>query len=277
MRSVMRAAAVAVDVVRRAASRVRLVPRRVAVEGVAARGQVGAGAERAAGAGDDDGAHRVVARRSRRTAASSSLAHRRVVGVELVGPVERDRGDAVVDVVARGLERRQGHVSVSSMRLRCHCFAGRRATLAWLSTERPACEPRPAACVQPLDLGADELGHVELDVVADALLDVREVPVALRQRGSRSGRARAAPLGRPDRCGPSRRSAGAARGPSGRRDARRSRRSGRCRRHRTARPRPGRAARSSSSSARSARSPATSIALPPRKCRMLTPFAQPSS
>ncbi len=86
----------------------------------------------------------------------------------------------------------------------------------------------------------------------------------------------AAPPGRPGRRGPSRRSAGAARGPSDRRGVRGSRRSARCRRRRTRRPRPARAGRSSSSSARCARSPTTSTELPPRKCRIRTPRSKPS-
>ena len=89
-------------------------------------------------------------------------------------------------------------------------------------------------------------------------------------------RASGARRDRPGPCGPSRRSAGAARCPSARRASRRSRRSGPCRRRRPS---------TSCTVARCeivilvcemARSPAMSTELPPRKCRMLTPLSKPA-
>ena len=113
--------------------------------------------------------------------------------------------------------------------------------------------------------------------VADLRLHVGEMAVALGEaREQLPGRARAAPPGRPGRRDPSRRSAGAARAPSGRRGARGSRRSARCRRRRTPPPRPARAARSSSSSGRSRGRRTTSIEVPPRKWRIRTPRSKPS-
>ena len=86
MRSVVGAAAVAVDVadLQRLAERVAATRLRSKVS--PPEEQVGAGAERAAGAGDDDDPHGVVGiglveQRAR------ARAHLRVVGVELVGPV----------------------------------------------------------------------------------------------------------------------------------------------------------------------------------------------
>jgi hypothetical protein len=103
------ATAVAVDAVGPAELfQIRLVLRRLAVERVAARREVGAGAERLAGAGDDHGAHRVVGVGLVEERADL-LAHLAVVGVELFGAVQRDRRDAVGDVVAGGFERRQRH------------------------------------------------------------------------------------------------------------------------------------------------------------------------
>jgi hypothetical protein len=103
-----RAAAVAVDVADAQRLALGVARTGAAVEGRAARRQVGAGAEGAAGAGDDDDANVVVAIglvEQRRELAP----HPRVVGVEPVRAVERDRGDAAVDVVAGGLEGGEGH------------------------------------------------------------------------------------------------------------------------------------------------------------------------
>ena len=61
--------------------------------------EVGAGAEAAARAGDDDGAHVVVG--VGQVEGLDQLAHHRGgEGVEPVGPVQRDRHDVVGDVVA---------------------------------------------------------------------------------------------------------------------------------------------------------------------------------
>ena len=80
---------------------------RVAVERVGAGGEVGAGAEAAAGAGDDDGAH-IVVLVGRVEGVDQLLLHRAVEGVELVGPVQRDGEDLIVDLVLDGLIRHGG-------------------------------------------------------------------------------------------------------------------------------------------------------------------------
>ena len=76
----------------------RVVPFRV-VEGAGAGGQVGAGAERAPGAGDDDRAH-VVVGVGLAEGRDQLVAHQARERVQLVGPVQGDRGDTIGDVVA---------------------------------------------------------------------------------------------------------------------------------------------------------------------------------
>ena len=75
---------------------------RVAVEGVGAGGEVGAGAEAAARAGDDDGAD-VVVLVGRVEGVDHLLLHGAGEGVELVGPVQRDGEDLLLDLVFDGL------------------------------------------------------------------------------------------------------------------------------------------------------------------------------
>ena len=113
-----------------------------AVEGVASGGQVGAGAERAPGAGDDDDAHRVV-RIGLVEQRLELQPHPRVVGVELVGTIEGDRGDALIDFVARGFERRQWHRRGSSV-----------ATAGGISHHRGARRWRSRAAGRPLEVFA---------------------------------------------------------------------------------------------------------------------------
>src|SRR5262249_50566811 len=75
---------------------------RIAVECVGAGGEVGAGAETAARAGDDDGAD-VVVLVGRVEGGDHLLHHATGEGVELVGPVQRDGEDLVLDLVFDGL------------------------------------------------------------------------------------------------------------------------------------------------------------------------------
>ncbi len=148
----------------------------------------------------------------------------------------------------------------------------RRSSTESLRALQPACSAR----VERFDLRPFEPGHVRLDVVADLRLEVREMAVALGEAREQAGVERQPQrTDRPGRAGPSRRSAVAARGPSGRHAARRSRRSARCTRRRRRHRAPRRAARSSSWSGSRRARPTTSIELPPRKCRMRTPRAQP--
>src|SRR5262249_41426001 len=68
-------------------------------EGLAAPGQVGPGAEAASGTGDDHYAHAVVGVGA--VEGVDDLApHRSGEGVEPVGPIEGQSGDAILDVVA---------------------------------------------------------------------------------------------------------------------------------------------------------------------------------
>ena len=83
---------------------------RVAVEGVGAGGKIGAGAEAAAGAGDDDGADVVVLVGGVEGLDHFPL-HGGVEGVELVGPVQRDGEDLLGDLVFDRLIRHRGFLS----------------------------------------------------------------------------------------------------------------------------------------------------------------------
>ena len=112
-------------------------------------------------------------------------------------------------------------------------------------------QPASAALVQGLDLRPGQPGHVGLDLVADAGLQVGQVPVALRERASvaASSSSRAAgstgsmPVLLVDRLAQHDAPAPVAASPG-------NRRSGRCKPRRTARRAPGPAGRSSSWSAR---------------------------
>ncbi len=77
---------------------------RVAVKRVGAGGEIGAGAEAAACAGHDDGADIVVLVGGVERV-DHFLLHRAVEGVELVGPVQRDGENLIVDLVLDGLIR----------------------------------------------------------------------------------------------------------------------------------------------------------------------------
>ncbi|MCY1233547.1 hypothetical protein D9M72_460940 [compost metagenome] len=77
------------------------------IEGRAAAGQVGAGAEGAARAGDDHRAD-VVVGIGGVEGGDQVLHHLRGEGVELVRAMQRDGGDTVFDGVAQGFERRRG-------------------------------------------------------------------------------------------------------------------------------------------------------------------------
>jgi hypothetical protein len=101
------AAAVAVDAIDPVLVARRVLARGV-VEGLAAGGQVGPGAKGPAGPGDDDGAHRVVGV-GLVEHRDQLVAHACGEGVELVGPVQRDGGDAVVHAVEQGVQGGQGH------------------------------------------------------------------------------------------------------------------------------------------------------------------------
>src|SRR6266849_10106316 len=72
------------------------------LEGAAAARDIGAGAEGPAGAADDDGAH-LVHRVHALEEVYKFPAHRRVEGVELVGPVEGDGHDAVGEIGQQSL------------------------------------------------------------------------------------------------------------------------------------------------------------------------------
>src|SRR5581483_11856619 len=84
----------------------RLAPALARAERRAASPEVGAGAEGPAGAGHDDRPHAVVRIRAIE-GGDELLDHGRVDGVEALRPVQRDRGHAVVDLVAQRLERHQ--------------------------------------------------------------------------------------------------------------------------------------------------------------------------
>ena len=79
----------------------------VAVEGVGAGGKIGAGAEPAPGAGDDDGAD-VVVLVGLVEGVDQFLLHRGVEGVELVGPVQGDGQDLLGDLIFDRLIRHRG-------------------------------------------------------------------------------------------------------------------------------------------------------------------------
>jgi hypothetical protein len=71
----------------------------VLVECVGTGGQVGPGAERTARAGHDDGAH-IVVLVSVVEGGDQLVHHHAGEGIELVGPVQRDRLDSVFDLAA---------------------------------------------------------------------------------------------------------------------------------------------------------------------------------
>ena len=144
------------------------------------------------------------------------------------------------------------------------------------AVERLSVQPGAPRSIERLDLRALQSGHVALDGIPDPGLEIGEMPVAPPGTSPAGhGRARVGPRNDLRPSGRSRRSAGGARAPSGRPASRGSRRSGPCRRRRPRRRRRSLAARSSSSSGRPHALPATSIDCPPRKWRILTPFAQP--
>ena len=155
--------------------------------------------------------------------------------------------------------------------------AARSAAAPRLTLQIPAFQPRRATAVERLDLGPGQARHVVLDRVADLGLHVGEVAVALGEaREQLRVELELRPRDRPGPRDPSRRSAGAARAPSGRRGARGSRRSARCTRRRTRRPRPAPRCEIVILVCAMARSPATSTELPPRKWRIRTPRSKPS-
>src|SRR6185436_10079941 len=84
------------------------------------------------------------------------------------------------------------HRSYSGSRERAMSFHSARKALPASATALSrrkglAREPAPSLCVQGFDLGADEAGHVPLDVVADAGLQVRKVPVAVGKSAEELG------------------------------------------------------------------------------------------
>jgi hypothetical protein len=95
-------AAVAVDPIGAAGFAQLLAPLGV-VEGVARGREVGPGAEGAARAGDDHRAHGVIGV-GEVEGGDELVAHARGEGVELLGPVQRHGGDAVLDGESEGLE-----------------------------------------------------------------------------------------------------------------------------------------------------------------------------
>ena len=98
------AAAVAVGVVRVGTFAAALL----IVEGVAAGGQVGAGAEGAAVAGDDHRAHRVVGI-GVIEGGEQLVLHFPGKGVHAIRAVQIDRGDAVIDGDLQSIKRRRFH------------------------------------------------------------------------------------------------------------------------------------------------------------------------
>jgi hypothetical protein len=93
----------------------RFTAPRVAVEGVGAGGQIGAGAEAAAGAGHDDGAD-VVVLVGGIERVDQFLLHGAVESIELVGPVQGDGENLLGDLVLDRLVRHGCFLS-----LNCFC------------------------------------------------------------------------------------------------------------------------------------------------------------